>query len=100
MSGLAVQLALLRFPGRALLPDETPPTEVLAFLARQLRTPVTAWASYAERDETRREHLAELQLHLCGHQTAIKQNSPSESRRLPTPDFLTLSMALPARVPP
>lgn len=61
--GLAVQLALLRFPGRALLPDETPPTELLAFLARQLRTPVTALASYAERDETRREHLAELQLH-------------------------------------
>jgi TnpA family transposase len=34
--GLAVQLALLRFPGRALLPDETPPAELLAFLARQL----------------------------------------------------------------
>jgi TnpA family transposase len=27
--GLAVQLALLRFPGRALLPDETPPQELL-----------------------------------------------------------------------
>ncbi len=24
--GMAVQLAILRFPGRALLPDETPPT--------------------------------------------------------------------------
>ena len=61
--GLAVQLALLRFPGRALLPDETPPAELLAFLARQLGVPATAWASYADRDETRREHLAELQLH-------------------------------------
>jgi hypothetical protein len=61
--GLAVQLALLRFPGRALLPEETPPAELLAFLARQLGVPVTAWTSYAERDETRREHLAELQLH-------------------------------------
>jgi TnpA family transposase len=40
--GLAVQLALLRFPGCALLPDETPPAELLAFLARQLGVPVTA----------------------------------------------------------
>ena len=34
--GFAVQLALLRYPGRALLPDETPPAELLTFLARQL----------------------------------------------------------------
>jgi Domain of unknown function (DUF4158) len=61
--GLAVQLALLRYPGRALLPNETPPLELLAFLARQLDISPAAWASYAERDETRREHLAELQAH-------------------------------------
>jgi len=61
--GLAVQLALLRFPGRALLPDEIPPAVLLTFLARQLGVPVTAWTSYADCDETRREHLAELQLH-------------------------------------
>ena len=61
--GLAVQLALLRYPGRALLPGETPPAELLTFVARQLGLSAGAWASYAERDETRREHLAELQLH-------------------------------------
>ena len=61
--GLAAQLALLRYPGRALLPDETPPPELLNFLARQLDLSPGAWASYAERDETRREHLAELQAH-------------------------------------
>jgi len=61
--GLAVQLGLLRYPGRALLPDETPPAELLTFLARQLGLSPGAWAGYAERDETRREHLAELQLH-------------------------------------
>ena len=60
--GLAVQLALLRYPGRALLPDETPPAELLTFLARQLGLSAGTWTSYAERDETRREHLAELQL--------------------------------------
>jgi TnpA family transposase len=63
--GLAVQLALLRYPGRTLLPNETPPMELLTFLARQLDLSPSAWASYAERDETRREHLAELQAH-CG----------------------------------
>jgi TnpA family transposase len=61
--GLAVQLALLRYPGRALLSGETPPTELLTFVARQLGLSAGAWASYAGRDETRREHLAELQLH-------------------------------------
>jgi Domain of unknown function (DUF4158) len=33
-------------------------------LARQLDLSPSAWASYAERDETRREHLAELQASL------------------------------------
>jgi TnpA family transposase len=61
--GHAVQLAILRYPGRALLPNETPPQELLTFLARQLDLSPAAWASYAERDETRREHLAELQAH-------------------------------------
>ena len=61
--GLAVQLSLLRYPGHALQPNETPPTELLNFLARQLDLSSTAWASYAHRDETRREHLAELQAH-------------------------------------
>jgi TnpA family transposase len=49
--GLAVQLALLQYPGRALLPNETPPAELLAFLARQLGLSASAWARYAERDE-------------------------------------------------
>ena len=35
----------------------------VAGLARQLGLSPGAWAGYAERDETRREHLAELQLH-------------------------------------
>ena len=34
--GIAVQLAILRYPGRALLPNETPPKELLTFLSRQL----------------------------------------------------------------
>ncbi len=59
--GVAVQLALLRQPGQALGPDTEAPAELLTFLARQLQVPATAWAEYAGRDETRREHALELQ---------------------------------------
>ena len=41
--GLAAQLAFLRYPGRALLPSETPPPELLTFLARQLNLSPSAW---------------------------------------------------------
>jgi TnpA family transposase len=61
--GIALQLALLRFPGTALLADETPPLELINFLALQLYVPSSAWDEYAQRDETRREHLLELQTH-------------------------------------
>ena len=33
--GFAVNLSYLRFPGRAPRPDETPPTEMLAFISAQ-----------------------------------------------------------------
>src|SRR5262249_4740636 len=40
--GIAVQLALRRFPGTALQGDETPPKELINFLALQLRVPPSA----------------------------------------------------------
>jgi hypothetical protein len=45
----------------ALNPDTEPPPALVAFLARQLETAPTAWAKYAERDQTRRDHALELQ---------------------------------------
>ena len=51
--GFAVQLAYFRHPGRALGVGEEPPAAMLAHVAGQVGAdPV---------DETRREHLAELQ---------------------------------------
>ena len=82
--GLAVQLALLRYPGRALLPDETPPAELLTFLARQLGLSPGAWAGNAERDETRREHLAELQLHYGLRSFGIEQYRSLATWLMPT----------------
>jgi len=54
----------LRHPGRGVQAGESPPNELLNFLAAQLKADGTVWAQYAEREETRREHLRELQLYL------------------------------------
>jgi len=59
--GFAVLLCYLRFPGRVLAPGETPPSELLGYVANQLGVAPSAFAQYALRDQTRRAHLAELQ---------------------------------------
>ncbi len=59
--GFAVQLCYLRYPGFALPTDAEPPASLLALVGRQLRIEPDIWLQYAQRPETRREHLAELQ---------------------------------------
>ncbi len=59
--GFAVQLCLLRHPGQGLGPGQQPAAALLDFVAAQFGTPATAFADYARRDQTRREHAAELQ---------------------------------------
>ena len=58
--GIAVQLCYLRFPGRALAAGEVPHASVLGIVAAQLDVPTGLWEHYAAREETRREHIAEL----------------------------------------
>jgi TnpA family transposase len=58
--GYALMLCYLRYPGRALDVGETPPKEVISFVARQIGVPVKAFRDYGRRDETRRQHQAEL----------------------------------------
>jgi len=65
--GFAVQLCYLRYPGRVLAENETPPAALLGMVAAQLQVQPALWDQYAQRDETRREHLMELQ-HLYGFQ--------------------------------
>jgi len=62
--GFAVHLAYLRFPGRVLGAEENPSIEMLDFIAAQVGSEPTAFAAYARRDETRWEHLGELQTYL------------------------------------
>jgi hypothetical protein len=55
------------WPGRVLAENETPPAALLGMVAAQLQVQSALWDEYAQRDETRREHLIELQ-HLYGFQ--------------------------------
>ena len=59
--GFALMLCYLRFPGRILQQGEQPPAALCAFVAEQLGLAIAAFGDYAERDQTRREHAAEIQ---------------------------------------
>lgn len=58
--GFAVQLGFLRYPGRAWASNESVPSPMLRFIADQVGVGPEWLAGYAARDETRKEHLAEL----------------------------------------
>jgi hypothetical protein len=62
--GFAIELCLLRHPGQGLGPGEPPPEAMIGFVAHQLGVSPAAFADYALRDQTRREHAVELQMHL------------------------------------
>ena len=58
--GFALQLCVLRYPGRLLALGEFVPPAVVDFIGRQLDLVGDELADYAVRSETRHEHLAEL----------------------------------------
>jgi TnpA family transposase len=58
--GFAVQLCMMRHPGRALMVHEIPPRAMLNYIAEQLDADPESFRSYARREETRREHIAHL----------------------------------------
>ena len=59
--GFAVQLCYLRFPGVILGVDEPPFPPLLKLVAEQIKVGVESWDEYGQREQTRREHLVELQ---------------------------------------
>jgi len=63
--GFAVQLALLKFPGRTLMEVKEVPKPVLAAIAEQVGVPASAFTSYGDRENTLYEHLDELRRE-CG----------------------------------
>ncbi|MCZ4292262.1 Tn3 family transposase [Hoeflea alexandrii] len=62
--GFAVQLCLMRYPGRVLGAEETPPRAMLRHVADQIGAAPEAFALYARREETRRDHTARLMVYL------------------------------------
>jgi len=58
--GFALQLAVLRYPGRSLADLPEIPPRLLAYVAEQVDVPVAAFATYGERRSTIFEHLDEL----------------------------------------
>ena len=62
--GFAVLLCAMRYPGRMLGVDETPPAPVLAFIAQQIGVPVASFTAYQARSANRREQIAELMTNL------------------------------------
>ena len=60
--GFALQLGAFRYPGWILVAGEAIPLNVLRFIAAQLGRRAADLDGYAVRDETRREHLAEIRL--------------------------------------
>jgi hypothetical protein len=56
---VAVQLCVLRYPGRVLNRAEQPPAPLLGMIGAQLIAPAL-WERYAARDQTRRQHQLEL----------------------------------------
>ena len=62
--GFAVNLAYMRYPARVLGVEETPPADMLSFIAPQIGCAPADFGGYAQRAETRREHFGELQVYL------------------------------------
>ena len=58
--GVGIQLCYLRHLGRVLSPAEVPDPQLLGLVAAQLKVSAGVWDLYANRDQTRREHLQEI----------------------------------------
>ena len=58
--GFAIQLCLMRYPGRVVGAEETPPRAMLKYVADQIGAALDEFALYARRKETRRDHMARI----------------------------------------
>ena len=79
--GFALQLCTLRYLG--FCPDQlqSVPAEIVEFLAQQLQIPVESLSAYAQRSQTRTEHLQQIQLYL-GFQDPTAQDFKQLARWL------------------
>src|SRR5271165_1542319 len=73
--GFAVQLALLRHPGRALPNMDEPVDALVAWLAAHLELPVAAFTEYARRPQTMTDH-ARFLADILGMRPAVSADLP------------------------
>jgi TnpA family transposase len=59
--GFAIQLCYMRYPGVVFAIKDEPPKKMLHMVAKQLNVDPNAWSEYGKRENTRWEHLSELQ---------------------------------------
>jgi TnpA family transposase len=71
--GYAVQLCLMRYPGRILGVDESPPAAMVSYVAEQLEVDPGAFALYSHRYHTRFDHSRRLTQYL-GVRTATRED--------------------------
>jgi TnpA family transposase len=71
--GFAMQLCLMRYPGRALIANEIPPKAMLDYIAEQIGADPASFDLYARREETRMNHVAHL-LRYLGMRSATAQD--------------------------
>ncbi|EJU0637217.1 Tn3 family transposase [Salmonella enterica] len=62
--GYAVQLCLMRYPGRTLMPGEQLPSSVVGYISEQLSVDREDLDHYSRREPTRLEHTASLSAYL------------------------------------
>ena len=72
--GFAVQLCLMRYPGRALMANEALPKAMLHYVAEQIGADPASFEWYARREETRMNHVA----HLLGY---LEMRTPAADDR-------------------
>lgn len=72
--GFAVQLCLMRYPGRSLMANEALPKAMLHYVAEQIGADPASFEWYARREETRMNHVA----HLLGY---LEMRSPTADDR-------------------
>jgi TnpA family transposase len=73
--GFAVQLCLMRYPGRTLMANEMPPKAMINYIAEQIGADPASFDLYARREETRMNHVAHL------HRYLEMKASTTEDRR-------------------
>lgn len=61
--GIALQLAVLRYPGWTLFQIKDIPSQILYYIAKQINVSPLEYTQYAKRVATRNEHLEELRQH-------------------------------------